>query len=462
MLMSDLQDSNVNRDNKDDIDTEEKITRAFNTEDKEESSENSENNESEESNESENDEDSEYKQTKQSLSHSLSSESKKNKLWFSLFLTILGVLASIFVVPFSIRHFSEYLKLDNKKTEVVANNEHEKQETPLFDNFDRPTSRAIQQDEDKEDQQENQEEDVDHESESNNKQLFLQNISLSKSSATSESNSESSTDEDDKLAAERDNAEIEKKGDEMIARLTATDKTEQQTATLTSKKNTISQDRYNTEQYITASATKLRLDPDLSLRQGTFIPCVLQTKIVSTIAGEVTCMLSDDVYSHSGNVILLEKGSKVFGTFNSGQLQNGENRIFIIWQKIRTPHDIEINIASNATDELGGTGVNGWVNNHFAKKFGAALMVSAIAKFLTTASENAANRAVKPSQTQIIKRKNNADEQVTSITNSILQKEMNIEPTLYRNQGDIVGILIARDLDFSQVYTLKLRRHDDH
>lgn len=461
--MSDLQDSNVNRDNKDDIDTEEKITRAFNTEDKEdeESSENSENNESEESNESEN-EDSEYKQTKQSLSHSLSSESKKNKLWFSLFLTILGVLASIFLVPFAIRHFSEYLKLDNKKTEVVANNEHEKQETPLFDNFDRPTSRAIQQDEDKEDQQENQEEDVDHESESNNKQLFLQNISLSKSSATSESNSESSTDEDDKLAAERDNAEIEKKGDEMIARLTATDKTEQQTATLTSKKNTISQDRYNTEQYITASATKLRLDPDLSLQQGTFIPCVLQTKIVSTIAGEVTCMLSDDVYSHSGNVILLEKGSKVFGTFSSGQLQNGENRIFIIWQKIRTPNDIEINIASNATDELGGTGVNGWVNNHFAKKFGAALMVSAIAKFLTTASENAANRAVKPSQTQIIKRKNNEDEQVTSITNSILQKEMNIEPTLYRNQGDIVGILIARDLDFSQVYTLKLRHHDDY
>lgn len=457
--MSDLQDSNVNRDNKDDIDTEEKITRAFNTEEDEESSENSENNESEESNESEN-EDSEYKQTKQSLSHSLSSESKKNKLWFSLFLTILGVLASIFLVPFAIRHFSEYLKLDNKKTEVVANNEHEKQETPLFDSFDRPTSTQATLQEDKNKDEEDQEEDVDHESESNNKQLFLQNISLSKSSATSESSNEGSSEsEDDKLAAERD---IEKKGDEMIARLTATDKTEQQTATLTSKKNTISQDRYNTEQYITASATKLRLDPDLSLQQGTFIPCVLQTKIVSTIAGEVTCMLSDDVYSHSGNVILLEKGSKVFGTFSSGQLQNGENRIFIIWQKIRTPNDIEINIASNATDELGGTGVNGWVNNHFAKKFGAALMVSAIAKFLTTASENAANRAVKPSQTQIIKRKNNADEQVTSITNSILQKEMNIEPTLYRNQGDIVGILIARDLDFSQVYTLKLRRHDDH
>lgn len=460
MLMSDLQDSNVNRDNKDDIDTEEKITRAFNTEDKEdeESSENSENNESEESNESEN-EDSEYKQTKQSLSHSLSSENKKNKLWFSLFLTTLGVLASIFLVPFAIKHFSEYLKLDNKKTEVVANNEHEKQETPLFDSFDRPTSTQATLQEDKNKDEEDQEEDVDHESESNNKQLFLQNISLSKSSATSESS------EDDKLAAERDNAEIEKKGDEMIARLTATDKTEQQTATLTSKKNTISQDRYNTEQYITASATKLRLDPNLSLQQGTFIPCILQTKIVSTIAGEVTCTLFNDVYSHSGNVVLLEKGSKVFGVFNSGQLQNGENRIFIIWQKIRTPNDVEINISSNATDELGGSGVDGWVNSHFFKKFGTAVAVSAIAKFLTTASENAANHTIKPTQAQIVKQKNSApvvNEQVTSITNSILQKEMNIEPTLYRNQGDIVGILIARDLDFSQVYTLKLRHHDDY
>lgn len=433
---------------------EEKFPRAFSTEDDDDE---------DYFEDHEDDSEATYEQQQPSLGPSVVVR-KRNKLWFFLLLTLVGLLASIFVVPAGVRHFSQYLRPDNRKS-IDITTEPEKQETPpIFDNFDRPettSSTKQEEDEDKSEDKEDQQEDKDSETQSNNKQLFLQNISLSKSSATpasAESREKLSLDEDEQSA--RDNAAIEKKGDEMIARLTAASQEEQQVKpVVTNSKNTVSQNRYDTDQYTKTSATKLHLDPDLSLYQGTFIPCVLQTKIVSTIAGEVTCMISDDVYSHSGNIVLLEKGSKVFGTFNSGQLKNGENRIFIIWQKIRTPKDIEINIASNATDELGGSGVEGWVNNHFFKRFGAAVMVSTITKFLTTISENAANRAVKPSQTQVIKQKNSSpvDTQVTGIAHSILQKEMNIEPTLYRNQGDVVGIMLARDVDFSQVYSLRLK-----
>jgi len=37
----------------------------------------------------------------------------------------------------------------------------------------------------------------------------------------------------------------------------------------------------------------------------------------------------------------------------------------------------------------------------------------------------------------------------------VLDNTINIPPTLYRNQGGRLGIYVARDLDFSSVYTLR-------
>ena len=43
----------------------------------------------------------------------------------------------------------------------------------------------------------------------------------------------------------------------------------------------------------------------------------------------------------------------------------------------------------------------------------------------------------------------------SEIAQSILEKTINIPPTLYKNQGDLVGIFVARDIDFGDVYELK-------
>ena len=38
-----------------------------------------------------------------------------------------------------------------------------------------------------------------------------------------------------------------------------------------------------------------------------------------------------------------------------------------------------------------------------------------------------------------------------------LKNTINIPPTLYKNQGERIGIYVARDLNFASVYDLKLK-----
>ena len=42
-----------------------------------------------------------------------------------------------------------------------------------------------------------------------------------------------------------------------------------------------------------------------------------------------------------------------------------------------------------------------------------------------------------------------------TVAEKVLDSTINIPPLIYQNQGGIVGIYVARDVDFSSVYELK-------
>ncbi len=190
-------------------------------------------------------------------------------------------------------------------------------------------------------------------------------------------------------------------------------------------------------------------DRDYLLTQGAMLDCVLETKVVSTVAGMTSCHLTRDTYSANGHVVLLDRGSKVVGRYQGG-MQQGETRIFVLWTRVVTPNGVVVELQSPGTGALGEAGLGGWVDTHFWDRFGAAILLSII----QDGADAAAARAAGPGQNTSITLSNPAAAGKEVVARS-LEPAINIPPTLYKNQGERVGIFVARDLDFRSVYGLE-------
>ncbi len=180
----------------------------------------------------------------------------------------------------------------------------------------------------------------------------------------------------------------------------------------------------------------------LLLPKGAFIDCTLETAIDSTLPGMTTCITATDTFGADGKVVLLERGSKLIGE-TRGEVQQGSARVFVLWTEARTPTGVVIPLASPGTDELGRSGLAGEVNRHFWERFGAAILVSIINAGAETAVQSGHGTVIyDPTATQ-------------DVTSEVLKDTLHIPPTVIKNQGDRIQVLLARDLDFRSVYELR-------
>jgi type IV secretion system protein VirB10 len=198
-------------------------------------------------------------------------------------------------------------------------------------------------------------------------------------------------------------------------------------------------------------------NPNMTITEGTEIPCSLQTAIDSQLPGLVTCVVPIDIRGTTGNVVLLDRGTRIVGQIQSGLLQ-GQNRVFVDWTRAETPEHVIITLDSPGTDELGRSGLPGAINNHFWDRFGGALMLTLVQGSLDAATiEAASNGSGNSTQQQaalgfVYAGQSNGQ----TVANTALQNTINIPPTLTKNQGDTAGLIVAHDLDFSNVYKLEV------
>lgn len=182
------------------------------------------------------------------------------------------------------------------------------------------------------------------------------------------------------------------------------------------------------------------------LPKGAFVDCTLETAIDSTFDGMVTCIGASDVYSSDGKVVLIERGTKYIGE-KRGEVKQGQGRVFVLWSEARTPTGVVVHLNSPGTDELGRTGLPGWVDTHFWDRFGAAILISVIdggLQALASSQQNSGGTSIQlnPTGTQ-------------NVMTEVLKSTINIPPTVIKNQGDRIQVLVARDVDFRPVYALR-------
>ncbi|WP_294077575.1 type IV secretion system protein VirB10 [Thiolapillus sp.] len=224
------------------------------------------------------------------------------------------------------------------------------------------------------------------------------------------------------------------------------------TSTLVGMRDTIEADSLDARlspSRLKGSKASIIIDRSFMLTQGTFLDCVLETALSSDVPGMTACRLSRDVYSADGKLLLLERGSKLVGEYQSS-LQRGQARLFVIWTRVETPNGVIVSLDSPGTDALGRSGLSGYINRHFWERFGAAMLLSLVDDFSAYALANTGNTngdSIEFSNTT------KASEDIATI---VLKDSVGIKPTLVKNQGDHINIFVARDLDFRGVYDIEL------
>jgi len=196
-------------------------------------------------------------------------------------------------------------------------------------------------------------------------------------------------------------------------------------------------------------AARLLEKLSLTLPKGAAFTCALKTRVISAASGLVACQTQRDVYSADGVTVLIERGSHVDGEYRITSVKPGTVRIPVLWTRIRTPLGVVVDIESPATGPLGEGGIDGYVDNRWGERIGAAMLLSLIDDSVklviqSQTEDRQASTVVLPSTTS----------NTSKLAEKVLDSTINIPPLIYQNQGGIVGIYVARDVDFSSVYEL--------
>lgn len=198
---------------------------------------------------------------------------------------------------------------------------------------------------------------------------------------------------------------------------------------------------------------------EYQLVTGTVIPGAMISGVNSDLPGVITAQVTQDVYDSTyGTHLLIPQGSKLLGMYDSS-VAYGQSRCLINWNRILFPDGTSMNLGKQpGADSMGFSGVEDLVDNHYARIFGSAVLMSLV----VGGTAYATNKASENQQ----RARNNEDDygdinsemsralanQLGSIVTGMLQKNLNIAPTLEIRPGYQFNVVLVKDLAFKEPY----------
>lgn len=216
---------------------------------------------------------------------------------------------------------------------------------------------------------------------------------------------------------------------------------------------------------VTVKATEVN-NLNRTIIQGKIVNAVLETAINTDIPGMLRAIVTRDVYAEQGTDIMIPKGSRLIGSYES-EVKGGQTRVAVMWNRLIRPDGIDIEIGSAGVDQLGRTGIAGDVYDHFWSKIGNAFLVSYVVPVVAAQAAKKASNIKTNDNSQSSSTKNtdgsitittsgdptaqaiaDSTKQFSDITKGMLQDSFSTKPTITVNQGTVISILVQKDLVF--------------
>ncbi|CAL7962564.1 type IV secretion system protein TrbI [Gammaproteobacteria bacterium] len=185
------------------------------------------------------------------------------------------------------------------------------------------------------------------------------------------------------------------------------------------------------------------------VQAGTIIQATLITGIDTSLAGTIVAQVRQDVYDTvTGKHLLIPKGSKLLGEYDS-RVSYGQRRILMFYTRIVRPDGTSILLGRpNGADMLGQSGVEGNVDNHWARVLGAAT----ISTLLSVGASMWGNQGINNANMQSTGKQNaaaGAASSFSAVGQDLTSKAAGLAPTITLEPGRQFIVTVKKDMVLS-------------
>lgn len=177
---------------------------------------------------------------------------------------------------------------------------------------------------------------------------------------------------------------------------------------------------------------------------GTVIDAVLTNRLDGGAAAPVNCLVTNPVYSHSRQHVLIPAGARLLGETKPVQAL-GETRLAVAFNRLVMPDGSTQSLDSFlGLNQIGDAGLRDQVDHHYRSTFGAAGavgLISGLAQFLGTAGLGRGDG----DRTVIIA--GGASDATAQASLQVMNRFLNRMPTITIREGHRVKVYLTSDLE---------------
>ena len=194
-------------------------------------------------------------------------------------------------------------------------------------------------------------------------------------------------------------------------------------------------------------------DNAFMVRAGTVLPATLISGINSDLPGQIIAQVSQNVYdTATGKYLLIPQGTRLIGAYSS-QVAYGQERVMVAWQRLIYPDNRALDLgAMPGADVSGYSGFTDQVNNHWMKLISSAFLMSGIVATVTVATDDDNDSDDDDNSSMNDSMREALATQFGNVLARVIERNLNISPTLEIRPGYKFNVMVTRDMDFFKPY----------